>query len=77
MPGKFWPIKRPGLAKAAGVDIDGSETVIEGDELLGRVLQHEIDHLNGMLLLERLPRRIRKQAMRELREEMLGMRAGG
>jgi peptide deformylase len=77
VPGKFWPIKRPGLAKAAGVDIDGSETVIEGDELLGRVLQHEIDHLNGMLLLERLPRRIRKQAMRELREEMLGMRAGG
>ena len=43
-----------------------------GDELMGRVLQHEIDHLNGMLLLERLPRRTKKQALRELREEALG-----
>ena len=77
VPGKFWPIKRPGFAKAAGVDIDGSEVIVAGDELLGRVLQHEIDHLNGMLLLERLPRRIKKEALRELREEALGLQASG
>lgn len=77
VPGKFWSIKRPGFARAAGLDRDGTEVVVEGDELLGRVLQHEIDHLHGKLLLERLPRRVKKQALRELREEALGLRAGG
>jgi peptide deformylase len=40
---------------------------------MGRVLQHEIDHLSGMLLLERLPRRTRKQALRDIREGSLGL----
>jgi peptide deformylase len=44
-----------------------------GNELLGRVLQHEFDHLEGMLLLERLDRRTRKEALRELRDEALGL----
>ena len=73
VPGYYWPIKRPGYAKARGFDIDGNEVVFEGEELMGRVLQHEIDHLNGMLLVERLSRRARKQALREIREESLGM----
>jgi peptide deformylase len=73
VPGRFWPIKRPGFAAAEGVDADGNPVRVEGDELLGRVLQHEIDHLNGMLLLQRLPRRVKKQALRELREEALGL----
>ena len=41
-----------------------------GDELLGRVLQHEVDHVNGILLLERLPRRTRKQALRSLQDRL-------
>jgi peptide deformylase len=73
VPGRFWPISRPGFATARGYDIDGNEIQVAGDELLGRVLQHEIDHLNGMLLLERLPRRTKKQALKELREEALGL----
>ncbi len=73
VPGYFWPIKRPGYAKARGVDIDGNEVVFEGEELMGRVLQHEIDHLNGMLLLERLSRRAKKQALRDIREHPLGL----
>lgn len=44
-----------------------------GDELLGRVLQHEFDHLEGMLLIERLERRVRKEALRDLRDEALGL----
>ena len=76
VPGKFWPIKRPGFARAGGVDRDGNDIVVEGEELLGRVLQHEIDHLNGLLLLERLPRKTKKQALRELREETLGLPTG-
>jgi peptide deformylase len=73
VPERFWPISRPGFAKARGLDIDGNEVEYSGDELMGRVLQHEIDHLNGILLLERLPRRAKKQALRELRQEALGM----
>lgn len=73
VPQRFWPISRPAFAKARGLDLDGNEITYEGEELMGRVLQHEIDHLNGILLLEHLPRRIKKQALRELREEALGL----
>ncbi len=76
VPGKLWPLKRPGFARAGGVDGNGNDIVVEGDELLGRVLQHEIDHLDGMLLLERLPRRTRKQALSELRQDALDLRTG-
>lgn len=73
VPGYYWPIKRPGYAKARGFDIEGNVIEFEGEELMGRVLQHEIDHLNGMLLLERLPRRTKKQALRDIREQSLGL----
>ena len=39
---------------SSGVDLDGNEVSIEADELLGRLFQHELDHLDGVLLLERL-----------------------
>ncbi len=71
VPGYYWPIKRPGYAKARGLDVDGNQVEFEGDELMGRVLQHEIDHLNGMLLLERLSRKDRRQALRDIREDPL------
>ncbi len=74
VPGKWWEIERAGFARARGLDLDGSEVVYEGEELMGRLLQHEVDHLDGMLLIERLPRRIKKQALRELRDEALGLR---
>ncbi len=73
VPGKFWPISRPGFARVRGLDLEGREVEHAGDELLGRVLQHEIDHLNGTLLLQRLSKRVRKQALRQLRDETLGL----
>lgn len=73
VPGRFWPIERPGFARARGLDLDGGEVEHAGDELMGRVLQHEVDHLNGILLLERLPKRTRKAALKELRTEALGL----
>ncbi len=72
VPGRYWSITRPAFARARGYDIDGNVIESSGDELMGRVLQHEIDHLNGMLLLERLPKRVRKTALKELRRETLG-----
>jgi peptide deformylase len=50
-----------------GLDLDGNELDIEADELLARMFQHECDHLDGHLLLERLSKDQRKGAMRELR----------
>lgn len=71
VPGHYWPIERPAYARVRGRDLDGHEVVYEGEELMGRVLQHESDHLDGTLLLSRLGRRERKQALRELRLEAM------
>lgn len=67
VPGFHFEIVRPKLVTVRGVDLDGKEVVIEGDELMGRLIQHEIDHLDGLLLLDRLEKATRKEAMRELR----------
>ena len=72
VPGFYWAIKRPDYAKARGFDVHGNPVEFEGEELMGRVLQHEIDHLNGMLLLERLSRREKRQALRDIREASFG-----
>ena len=73
VPGRYWPIRRPAFSRFRGLDLDGNEVEYEGDELLGRVLQHEFDHLEGSLLIERLERRVRKEALRDLRDEALGL----
>ena len=73
VPGHYWEIERPGFARAKALDLDGNEVEYAGDGLLGRVLQHEIDHLDGKLLLDRLDRRTKKQAIRDLRDEALGL----
>ncbi len=73
VPGKYWTIKRFDYVVVEGVDRKGEPVVHDGDELMGRVLQHEIDHLDGLLLLARLGSRVKKQALKELREESLGI----
>jgi peptide deformylase len=67
VPGLQFEIVRPKLVTVRGVDLDGNEVVVEGDERMGRLIQHEIDHLDGVLLLDRLEPEVRKEAMRELR----------
>lgn len=52
-PGVAVPVKRPPWARVRYFDLDGEEWVIEGDGLLGRCLQHEIDHLDGITMFER------------------------
>jgi len=72
VPDYFWPIKRAAFARARGFDVGGNEVEYAGDELLGKVLQHEIDHLGGTLVLDRLGRRARRQALKEMREQGMG-----
>lgn len=71
VPGLFFPISRPEEVHIAGLDRDGNEVSYEGHELLGRAFQHECDHLQGTLLLDRLDSTTRKQALRTLRERAM------
>jgi peptide deformylase len=68
IPGFHFEIVRPKVVTMTGLDLDGNEVVIEGDELLGRVFLHELDHLDGVLMLDRLDPDQRKQALRAIRD---------
>ena len=72
VPGLFWPIIRPMSVHLEGIGLDGNSISIEAEELLGRVFQHELDHLNGVLLVERLDTDQLKASKRELRKIALG-----
>lgn len=69
LPGLSFEIVRSKLVTVQALDIDGNEVVIEGDEMLARVMLHEIDHLDGVLMLDRLEPAERKVAMKMLREQ--------
>ena len=75
VPGLFWPIERPGRVHLTGLDLDGNELSIDADEMLARVFLHEVDHLDGLLLLERLDPEQRKEAWRVLRSRALDLDA--
>lgn len=70
VPGLWYPTTRAWYARVVGTDLDGEELVVEGTGLMARCLQHECDHLDGKLYLDRLERTVRKKAMRELRERL-------
>jgi peptide deformylase len=61
-------VERPLHARFSGLDVDGEPIRIEASGLEARVLQHELDHLDGVLILDRAPRAQRKGALRALRE---------
>ena len=71
VPGHWWEITRPAFARVKALDLDGNEVEYAGDGLLGRVLQHEVAHLDGGLLIDALPKRMRKKALKDLREEVM------
>ena len=71
VPGLSWEIIRPKEIHLVGQDLDGNDVDIEADELLARLYQHELDHLDGTLLLDHLDEEQRKEAMRTLRNRIL------
>jgi peptide deformylase len=75
VPGFRFPIVRADRVTMRGLDLDGEEVVLEGDDLLARMIQHEIDHLDGVLLLDRLEPDVRRAALRELRTRQLDANA--
>ena len=75
IPGLSWEIVRPNAVHLVGLDLDGNEISIETQEFEGRVFQHELDHLDGVLLVERLNEDQRKEAMKILRSRTLHLPA--
>jgi peptide deformylase len=67
-PDLVYPTPRAFRAVAKGFNMHGEPIVVEGTELLARALQHETDHLNGILFIDRLSSEDRKKAMKEIRE---------
>ncbi|MBP3628301.1 peptide deformylase [Anaerotignum sp.] len=53
VPGKYAPVDRPNYVKVKAMDRDGNEFIIEGEELMARALCHEIDHLDGILYIDK------------------------
>ncbi len=76
IPGLYFPIVRPKEVHLTGWDLDGNEISIEADEIEARCFLHELDHLDGQLLISKLDKSQRKEAMRELRRRVTGGPAG-
>ena len=69
LPGVHVDVERPVDVRVRAQDAQGEPIVIEASGLEARVIQHEMDHLDGVLILDRTPRDQRKEAMRVLREQ--------
>ncbi len=67
-------VERSTAVTVSGQDPSGEPVRIEAEGLLARIFQHEIDHLDGVLILDRTDRESRKNAMREMRERMMARR---
>ncbi len=76
LPGVHVEVERPARVRARARDATGAELVVEAEGLHARVIQHEIDHLDGILILDRTSREARKEAMRAMRQAREGGVAG-
>ena len=68
VPGLWHDTPRHPWARVEGIDLDGAPVVLEGEGLLAQALQHETDHLDGRVYLNRLEGETRRTAMRQVRE---------
>ncbi|MFE0628921.1 peptide deformylase [Streptomyces sp. NPDC058864] len=68
VPGAYAELPRPDYAVCRGQDMHGNDVVVEGKGFFARCLQHETDHLNGYLYIDRLSKRDRKDALKQMAE---------
>lgn len=68
IPGLYVEMTRPKTVLMKGVDMNGNEISLEADELEARLFQHELDHLNGVLMFDRMQPEQRKQAIAEYKK---------
>jgi peptide deformylase len=67
IPGLYVEMVRPNHVLMRGYTLDGNQVEIEASELMGRLFQHELDHLHGVLMFDRMLPEQRKEAMKEYR----------
>jgi len=72
LPGLAYPVERHARITVEGIDQRGRPLRIEAEDYLARVLQHEVDHLDGVLFIDRLPEDLRRDARRKLTRQALG-----
>ena len=80
IPGLYVEIMRPKTVLLRGIDLDGNPIEWEADEVRARMFQHELDHLHGVLMFERMTPEQRKEAMtewRRMQEDAEGGQGGG
>ncbi|TFC63949.1 peptide deformylase [Cryobacterium sp. TMT2-15-1] len=68
VPGLWYPTMRYPFARVTGMDLDGTAVELSGTGIMAQALQHETDHLDGLLYLDRLDKENRRAAMKEVRE---------
>ena len=73
LPGLTYDVERNYEVTVRGTDLDGNPIELTGDDLLARVFQHEIDHLDGVLFIDHLGEEDRKEALSLLRDQALGL----
>jgi peptide deformylase len=73
IPGQYFPVERSVKIRIRAQDLDGVETEREAEGFLARIFQHETDHLDGILFVDRLAPDVRKAAMKAIREQDFGM----
>jgi peptide deformylase len=71
LPGLSYPVPRAGKVRVMGLDDRGRRVEITVDDWTARILQHEIDHLDGILFIDRIAEDLRREARRKLREQAL------
>jgi peptide deformylase len=64
-------VERPTAVTVSGQDLSGAPMRVEAEGILARIFQHEIDHLDGVLILDRTDRESRKNALREFRKRLM------
>lgn len=73
IPGIYFNVQRAHRIRVRGYDLDGNPMDLDGEGLLARILQHETDHIDGILFVDRLTDEDRKAAMKLIREQDLGL----
>ncbi|MEA2453553.1 MAG: peptide deformylase [Actinomycetota bacterium] len=73
IPGIYYPVERAIEVTVEGIDENGAPVKFEAEEFFARVCQHEIDHLDGVLFIDRLTDDLRKEALTEIRDQALGL----
>lgn len=69
LPGLAYPVTRAHWVRVTGFDSSGEVLTLEAEDWTARILQHEIDHTDGILFIDRLAPHVRKEAKRRLREQ--------